>query len=161
MSTTNASGPNTADGSATAQVFAGGSFEILWSNGSTDLSIHDLLPGTYCATVTADNGCEAATCGAVGVSVGTETIPLNSLSVYPNPAASGEWLKIILPEELSNGAITLALSDYQGKTVMTETFGQTVEILQFKLPETIKTGVFILQILSDKGTTTRKIILKK
>ncbi|MFN0214957.1 MAG: T9SS type A sorting domain-containing protein [Saprospiraceae bacterium] len=160
ISTTNASGPNTPDGSATAQVFSGGSFEILWSNGSTEMSIQNLLPGTYCATVTEENGCEDVNCGTVGVAVGTKTILLNSLSVYPNPAEPGDWFKIILPEKFRDQKIEFALSGYQGKTVMEQTFVQNTEILQLKVPENTQAGVYIIRIFSEKGSATGKIILK-
>ena len=48
------------DGTATINIFDGvGPFVILWSNGETTMSISGLNGGTYTATVTDNNGCDA------------------------------------------------------------------------------------------------------
>ncbi len=55
-------------GSGTASVIASGGrpgYTYLWSNGSTGLSILGLSAGTYCVTVTDDNGCTTSCCYTV------------------------------------------------------------------------------------------------
>lgn len=55
---------NTADGSITIEVGGGtGSLTIEWDNGQTGVTeLTDLGEGTYCVTVTDENGCEAEAC---------------------------------------------------------------------------------------------------
>ncbi len=79
-----ASSPVANDGSASVNVNSGvGPFTYLWSNGATTQTIVNLIPGLYCVTVTADNGCEDITCisvlypGAINVEVLNGSVTCN------------------------------------------------------------------------------------
>ena len=60
---TDVSSNGAADGTATAIPMGGsGGYSFSWSNGATSQTISNLLPGTYCVTVTDGQGCTASTC---------------------------------------------------------------------------------------------------
>ncbi|MFN0176817.1 MAG: T9SS type A sorting domain-containing protein [Saprospiraceae bacterium] len=159
INTTDASGPNISDGSASVQISGIGPFETIWSTGQTDQEIHNLLPGTYCVTVTGANDCSSVECETVGFALGLDEKHVTPLRIAPNPAAPGDWLEIGLPEILSGAAI-LNLANNQGKTIMTESLENTSSTIRFQLPETLEPGIFFLQIWSENKHTTGKILLK-
>lgn len=159
VNTTNASGPNIPDGSASVQISGTGPFEIIWSTGQTGQEILNLLPGTYCVTVTGANGCGISDCEEVGYTVGLEENLIAPLRIFPNPAYAGDWL-VIEPTEILSGAAILNLVDNHGKMIKTENFENALSIIRFKLPETLAPGIFFLQILSENTQATGKILLK-
>ncbi|MAT55729.1 MAG: hypothetical protein CMN32_14730 [Saprospirales bacterium] len=66
ISITHESSVGAADGTASATPAGGTSpYQFLWSTGDTSQSITNLAPGTYCATLTDANGCNAEACGTV------------------------------------------------------------------------------------------------
>ena len=161
ISTTDASGPNISNGSASVEVSGTGPFEIIWSNGQTDQDIQNLLPGTYCATVTGANGCAITDCGVVGYTLGLFERQYIPLLVSPNPAGPGDWLEILLPESFSGSKILIEMMDGHGGTVMAENLVRTTENLRVQVPETLPSGVFFLRIVSENAQATGKILLKK
>jgi hypothetical protein len=59
----------------------------LWSNGSTNDTIEQIGPGTYCVTVTDCLGCSAFTCMDVDQGSSFHALPgVITFSIYPNPA---------------------------------------------------------------------------
>lgn len=63
QTSTNESGVNANDGTATANPTGGtAGFSYIWSNGATTQTIENLSPGEYCVTVTDVNGCEDSGC---------------------------------------------------------------------------------------------------
>ena len=63
---TNESSNNANDGTCTVSHTGGtGPFTEQWSNGGSGVTITDLAPGTYCVTITDDNGCTEESCGTV------------------------------------------------------------------------------------------------
>jgi len=156
IQTTNASGSNIPDGSATVQTDAD---EIIWSTGQTGQDIQNLLPGIYCVTVTGSNGCSRSDCEEVGYTVGLEEKLIAPLRISPNPVYAGDWL-LIEPTEILSGAAILNLVDNHGKMINSENFENALSIIRFKLPETLAPGIFFLQILSENTQATGKILLK-
>jgi hypothetical protein len=58
IQTTSATGEQNSDGAITLSLSGGtGVFDVSWSNGNTGLSLINLLPGTYSATITDERGC--------------------------------------------------------------------------------------------------------
>jgi len=160
INTTLASGPNISDGSAFVQVSGTGPFEIIWSTGQSGQEIQNLLPGTYCVTVTGANDCSSADCDEVGYTVGLEEKLVAPLRISPNPAGSGDWLEIELPKIFSGAIIWLELTNVQGKTFKAENLKNALTTIRFQLPETLVPGIFFLRILSENNQATGKILLE-
>ncbi len=66
VSATDASALGANDGAATANVTGGKSpYSYSWSNSETTAGINNLTAGSYCVTVTDDNGCTVSACAVV------------------------------------------------------------------------------------------------
>lgn len=81
---TDVSSNGAADGTATAIPMGGnGGYTFVWSNGGTSQTISNLLPGTYCVTVTDAQGCFTSACTDVagvncsGIDVGISDFSLD------------------------------------------------------------------------------------
>ena len=83
----------------------------------------------------------------------------NTLSVYPNPSADGVF-NVNLGSTLKAGA-QLTVVDALGRTVKTSTLNATqIGSKTFTLDlSTEKTGVYTLQIRTDAGIATQKLVL--
>ncbi len=161
ISTSDASGPNAADGSAVLEISGEGPFIIDWSNGGTGLVLQNLVPGTYCVTVTAGNNCSSQACAEVGYTVGLKEYEASGLRLFPNPAKPGDWLEIYLPENFNNTKIGLELTDGQGRTILAEKLGNTAKGIRFQVPKDLTPGFYYLRSVSDQGRATGKHFLKK
>ncbi|MBC7776474.1 MAG: SprB repeat-containing protein [Phycisphaerae bacterium] len=162
INTTNASGPNIANGSASAQIGGTGPFEIIWSTGEIGLNIQNLLPGTYCVTVTGANGCSAVACEELGYTVGLdERRYFVTLGLFPNPASPGDWLEIALPETFLGSKILLELIDCQGKAIMIEKLENTAANPRVKLLDDMQAGVYFVRVLAENDEAIGKMMLKK
>ncbi|MDO8365891.1 MAG: SprB repeat-containing protein [Saprospiraceae bacterium] len=161
ISSNNSSGPNNPDGSASVQISGGGPYEINWSTGQTGPEIQNLLPGTYCATVTqVSNGCMSSDCAMVGYTVGSDEKYNLPVRLSPNPVVSGDWLEIALPEKFAGSKCVLELLDRQGSTIKTEVLGNTSTNLRFQIPEYLPPGGYFLRLTSEKYQAIEKILLK-
>jgi hypothetical protein len=102
------------DGTATATVSGGTApYSVVWSNGSTGLTITDLEPGTYSAAITDSNGCSVTT-GDVVISefIGIEELSDYGIVVYPNPVS--DYLSITAKK---NNVTAISLIDASGKLI--------------------------------------------
>ncbi len=109
-----ATGPNTADGSASVDNLTGGQppFGIVWSNGDTGLSADSLLPGLYTVTVTDGHDCTQTAGITVSFVSGTkQPEPALSVTLRPNPAGQEAWLDCALP---AGGPVRLRVYDALG-----------------------------------------------
>jgi Reeler domain/SprB repeat len=81
---TNASCPNTANGSVNLSVSGGtGALTFAWSNGATTQNLTNLVAGIYHVTVTDGAGCQAM---ATGITVTANTIP--TATITPSSATT-------------------------------------------------------------------------
>ncbi len=155
---TPATGATNANGSAKVDVNGAAALPVsyLWDNGATTPAISNLLPGTYCVTVTESGGCTRTACVEVEFSSGT-TQPFfrgEGLSINPNPATVGSTI-FIRPMD-QNGVWELV--NAQGKICDQRvlTGSETSLVLPDNLPE----GVYIALIKTNKFLYTNKIFLK-
>jgi hypothetical protein len=84
--------PATATGAITINATGAVSYTYAWANGATTQTISGLAAGTYCATVTGNNGCTTTVCGTV-LQGAPPTITADVTNVACNGSANG---KIIL-----------------------------------------------------------------
>lgn len=119
-STTPASCPNGANGTATANYntasFPGLTATYLWSNGQTTQTATGLLPGAHSCTVTLSNGCV----GTVNVNVQANQVAYSSTSTIVNcvGGSTGTATATMTPVV---GTLSYAWSDPNGQTTQTAT----------------------------------------
>lgn len=117
---------------------------VVWAAASADIAIFGSDNGS--STVTIDN-----------VEINGDTAGINenlaaSLSVFPNPAT--DVIKVANAENiLVNGIV---VTDLNGRTVKTAKFNGVAEA-QINVSD-LASGIYMMTISSDKGTTTKKIV---
>ncbi len=150
-----------ADGSATVSTSGGtAGYTYLWSNGQTGATASDLVEGTYCVTVTDDNGCETNTCvtlTALVTGVVNASLSDNSFTVYPNPTSG---LITVELETIQLSTITLTLTNMLGQNIVTQQsevnglFKQVYDLSAFA------EGLYFITVRSENETMLRKVIKK-
>ncbi|GAB2872666.1 T9SS type A sorting domain-containing protein [Hymenobacter ruber] len=128
----------------------------------------DLIPGTTPGTTVGYSGLYTDVNGVGGIykyagtitATATRNAALQSaLNVYPNPSASGVF-NVDLGSELKTGAV-LTVSDALGRQVKSQTLNAAA-IGSRKINLDLsgeKTGVYTLQIRTDAGLATQKIVI--
>jgi len=86
--------------------------------------------------------------------LGTETNPILNSSVYPNPNKG--IVNVMIPS-LTDTA-TIKLFDLQGRQIMTRDTNQVNTTFGI---ENLQDGIYLVNIENDKGSITKKIILKR
>jgi hypothetical protein len=81
-----------------------------------------------------------------------------NLSTYPNPA--GEKLNLSIGRDIQ-GSVKITLSDLLGRTVRSQEVMdlKTNSIYTIDVSD-LKEGIYMLKVSSEKGSTTRKIIVR-
>ncbi|MEM9920934.1 MAG: T9SS type A sorting domain-containing protein [Bacteroidota bacterium] len=112
VNTTDESSLNSMDGTADANVNGGTApYSFLWSNNQDIEDLTDLVPGTYCVTVTDINGCTSEACGTVNpFECDTPTINFNTTSVSCFGGSDGTATALVIG---SNGPYTFLWSNDQ------------------------------------------------
>jgi hypothetical protein len=143
----NASCATCADGSASVSASGGNpAYTIVWSNGSTDMSIANVLPGVYTYTVTDANGCTASD----SVNIQFETgIPNRdnavAIHIYPNP--SNETAVLIIEGDI-HSKLHLVIYDAVGKMISKYDFiGNKLSINT----STFAAGLYQCELKDDPG----------
>ncbi|MBL4754963.1 MAG: M4 family metallopeptidase [Flavobacteriales bacterium] len=146
--------------SGTASVSASGGtppYTYLWSSGQTTSSISNLCPGTYTATVTDGNGCDAIVTETVNSLVGiSEIADMPVISVYPNPNSG----KFKVDFNLTNRQdVYITLYSVTGRIVLERTVirhkGTFEQIFDIQ-PQTA--GIYMLRVVFDSGVIIRKVV---
>jgi hypothetical protein len=100
---TNATCSGCSDGTIDVSVITGvgfnNSYTYEWSNSSVTQDQTNLLPGTYCVTITASTGCDTVMCFDVFYESGIQDISgsVANVEVFPNPAGDYVNLSVDLP----------------------------------------------------------------
>jgi hypothetical protein len=149
-------------------------FKYRWSNGATTEDLTSLPAGQYTVTVTDAFG-KSATISAQILDPGMLAIataeksgnsadmfePEFELKVYPNPTQNQATVTIILPTQ-SN--YELKLFDIRGAKIKTIATGKTEAEKTLAINLNLAPyaeGVYLLQLLTDKITTTKRISLRR
>ena len=165
---------NQPDGSATVVAAGGvGGFSYLWSNGQTTATAINLIPGSYCVTVTDLNGCLDSICITVpntpGVSAtitntpvtcnsvcdGTATV-IASLGISPYSYLWNNGQTTPTASALCAGTYTCTITDASGCTVTASTtiIQPTIIVIDNIPPVTICIGQSTTLIASASGGHT-------
>ena len=150
VSTTDATGPNTPDGSATATATGGTApYSYAWSGGGNS----NLLPGNYSVVVTDANGCIDSTAFTIGstMSISSEAFGFN---LYPNPASA----QVQVDLSGLSGLCQLRILDSRGRTLTSFKVegGQrhAVEVVG------LSAGVYLVEIQNGENSYRQRLILR-
>lgn len=123
-------------------------YTYAWSNGVTTGTITGLASSTtYSLTVTDTYGCQATASSYV---TGIENREFTNVNIYPNPVRSGV-LNISTPEQ-----VQIIIYNMIGERMITDNVigNSSIQLNDFA------SGVYLIQISSEKGITTRKITIE-
>ncbi|WP_291726529.1 T9SS-dependent choice-of-anchor J family protein [Bernardetia sp.] len=118
--------------------------------------------GNYSALVTYENGCSIQTRTVFfrvpdPVVVGEEEEVIKALRIYPNPSADGIF-QIDLGQ--NTDPITLILTDQLGRVLETIELPKDATSYQLNLTK-YASALYTIQLKSEKGVVTRKIVIEK
>lgn len=146
---------------------------IVWTqmSSSKGFTTLDLVSGTTTGTVSGYAGFVTDASGVGGIFKATDATPSplplatrdgalqSALSVYPNPSTSGVF-KVDLGSTLKAGA-QLTVVDALGRQVQSQTLTATAvgsRVITLDLSHE-KTGIYTLQIRSEAGIATQKLVI--
>ena len=129
---------------------SGSAQDLLWSTGSTNPSTEILTSGLYAIEATNQFGCSSSDEILVTLSSCASVVELiNAIEVYPNPTI--DLIQIISNEQLRS----MRLYSAEGKLVFDQsTSGNEMIVSLIDL----KTGVYMLEIETNQGLHTERII---
>ncbi len=144
-----ASGPLSGTGSATVWPSGGNApYTFFWNNGSTDSSIYNLLPGSYCVTVMDDTGCNRDTCVTISYFTATGEPQATSLSIWPNPVMAGDDVHLDLPDVFINQEVKMEVYDVSGRLWLQEIRRVGTKTVKFSWASHLPPGLFMLRVNS-------------
>ena len=130
--------------------------------GSTPTGDTPLSTVTRCGSTAANNGCNRAIAAPTVNNLGMKITALPNLSVSqfsasditisPNPATN----IISIASNQNIGINAIKISDLNGRVVQNQSF-ENVSSLEMNMAN-IASGVYLLTIVSDKGSITKKIV---
>ena len=129
---------------------SGSAQDLLWSTGSINPSTEILTSGLYSIEATNQFGCSSSDEILVTLSSCASVVELfNAIEIYPNP--TNDFIQIISSEQLR----FMRLYSAEGKIVFEQsTSGNEMIISLIDL----KTGVYMLEIETNQGLHTERII---
>ncbi len=143
----NATSSNAANGSIDLTITGGDApVSIQWNTGQTSSLISNLLPGTYCVTVSENNNCTFDTCFIVSYTNSTVDISPQNLQIFPNPVRSGGTLELILPEQFIGTEMKFEILDDVGRVLKSELFQALQSRKSVFLPENAASGVYLTRL---------------
>jgi hypothetical protein len=132
-------------------------YAYAWSpSGGTNATATSLAPNTYTITVTDDNSCKASANVTITEQVCTDVT--NSVSgtasvdLYPNPVSKNDILSVNVKGNVSIEKIILM--DSHQKTLMS-----VLDPTQLNT-QSLDAGMYIMQIVTDKGVMIKKLIVE-
>lgn len=167
FSVINASGPNAADGTIIASASGGEppyfiNWEEFGGSAGPAVVLDNILPGTYCFTVTDANGCTGVYCATVSfTSIAPELPSAGAFRLSPNPVLAGEWLQIILPESRDEQAPVLEIFSLTGQLILSAQAEKIASTTwRLRMPSDLPEGVFLLRSRAAMGFYGRFLLEK-
>jgi len=135
------------NGSVSAQINGGiEPFKYAWSNGTTTPAITQLLPGTYCLTVTDNEDCTRTKCLTVDVTSQISDVSTQKISIAPNPVAAGGVFQIELPENFEGGKMKAEILGSDGRAFLCDMVPTSQKTAQVFVPDGLSAGIYFLRI---------------
>ena len=127
-----------------------------WSSGQNTADVSGLAAGTYTVTVTDAAGCSVIRNVVISLTTSIEKLAqagVQSLELYPVPARNYLQLDLALNKPAQS---RVSLIDLQGRILQQNQFPMTSNVSEKLDVSTLPTGVYLLEVMTDKG----RIILK-
>jgi hypothetical protein len=144
-------------GNGTALVSPNGGtspFSYLWSTMpvQTGSEATGLAAGTYEVTITDVNGCTLYDTVTVGSVNGISALAGNDLTIYPNPATD----QVHIRGNSSIAGLTVSITDMSGREIIAgAASGDVINTAA------LASGIYILRLNTDAGTTVRKLMIQR
>ena len=119
-----------------------------------------MVAGTYTVTITDANGCSTVETYTVSntTSINQSAATNWTVNLYPNPAET----TAIIDVQLSVSAdVQIRLVNVTGQLLETVNYSATQSIQHTVNVQDLPSGVYMVQILADKETTTRRLVVKR
>lgn len=144
------------DGSINMSVTGGTpGYHYLWSDAATTQNLSALTAADYCVTVTDQNGCRDSNCVAVTQPTGISG--LEFVNQFNVSVSSGYInINLLTSQEIQ---MTAELYDMTGQLIYksAKEFGSAFD---FKFSDaTISSGCYIVRVITERGTLSRKIMM--
>ncbi len=130
-------------------------YTYLWTTGNqTNDTIQSQCAGSYCCSITDNNGCSLTTCVTVKLTTGTNS-PDNSSSVNIYPDPNSGYFTIT---GISQGQV-IELYNYLGQKMETQSVSSLQSAIHFDISAR-PSGIYLVKILGKDGTilTLKKIM---
>ena len=135
-------------------------FTFMWNDGWIEEDHLNVQSGTYTVTITDANGCSTVETYTVSntTSINQSAATNWTVNLYPNPAET----TAIIDVQLSVSAdVQIRLVNVTGQLLETVNYSATQSIQHTVNVQDLPSGVYMVQILADKETTTRRLVVKR
>ncbi len=120
-------------------------YTYLWATGNqTTDTIKNQCSGTYCCTITDNNGCATTTCVVIDNTTGILNISKSSgVEIFPNPSSGNLYIT-----GLQNGMI-IEIYDYRGRNISTQLTNDNSQLTINMFNQS--NGIYLIRILDKDG----------
>ncbi|MDX2245554.1 MAG: T9SS type A sorting domain-containing protein [Bacteroidia bacterium] len=137
-------------------------YTYLWDSGDTANSIDSVssLGGVFYVTVTDVNGCEVTDSVEIDAYVSIEdelAAGFRDISIYPNPNNGAFTLDLALDKVQQ---VNIQIFDLAGKVVLSSVKENVLNISENITVQGIPAGMYLLQIRTETGIASRRVIIR-
>ncbi len=145
------------NGAATIDSINGGTspYSVGWSNQASGLSITNLAPGIYTATVTDNNGCQQTVMDTVNNILGISNISGGvTFDIYPNPART----EVIVEVQSLTNPVEIRIKDVLGRNLFTKPVSSNKTVINLA---PYASGMYLIEVSDGTVYSSRKLIIEK